>query len=340
MNFLTMKRFQFINMISIIYLTNRINPKFEWFCDSLCNQTTDQERADLEVIFIDHALGKPFDHNEISRKEYLKIVVGDRFKYIHSIPKPNIYQGENRKTTGEYFSTANARNTGVILSSGDYLVFVDDVSVLMPSWWKSVKRAQERKMIVCGSYRKDFDMVVENGNLISSRVHAAGKDSRRGGDHVSKIAGGSLYGCSLGIPVEDILLVNGFDELCDSIGGEDYQFGIRLNYAGKSIFYDPKMLTIESEELHVQPYLMKREDRVLPEAEYMDMLRTFNVHKRSRIGNWDSSHMILDILYGKMHAKSFYNNYDLAECRREKKFPAVNENNNHWFDNKPLIEMS
>jgi len=323
-------------MISIIYLTNRIDPKFEWFIDSLCNQTSEADRKEIELIFIDYSAPRDI----AKESEFWNSNLYSFCAVRHSKPKPSIYQGEGRKTTGEYFGTSNARNTGVILSTGEYLVFVDDVSVLSSSWWGSVKKAADRKMIVCGSYRKDFDMVVEKGRLVSSRQHQAGKDARRGnGDHIQKIQGGSLYGCSLGIPAEDLLSINGFDELCDSIGGEDYHFGIRLNHAGKSIFFDPKMFTIESEELHVQPYLMKREDRVLSPEQYLERLKTFGIDARNTNGNWDSSHMILDILYGLRSTWTTYNNYNLAECRQRKEFPVLNGITNHWFDNKPLTEM-
>jgi len=60
------------------------------------------------------------------------------------------------------------------------------------------------------------------------------------------------------------------------------------------------MYTIESEELHNQPYLMKRDDRVLSEGAYMKRLNEFGVQFRFQPGNWDSSHMILDILYQKI----------------------------------------
>lgn len=328
-------------MTSLIYLTNRINPQFEWFTDSLCNQTTKEERDNLEVIFIDYALCKPFDHNGITRKELVELAVNGRFKFIHSTPKPNIYQGEDRKTQGEYFGAANARNTGIILSSGDYLAFVDDVSILMPTWWGAVKLAAAQKRIVCGAYQKHFDMVVENGVLKSSRFHQMGNDSRwgRGNGTPVKITGAQLFGCSLGIPAQDLLQVNGFDEICDSIGGEDYHLGTRLNNAGKQIWYDRKMLTIESEELHVQDYLMKREDRVLPPEKYLDRLKHYGVAHRKTSGNWDSSHMILDLLFDKKLQYTFYNNYSLKDCRDKKQFAPVNDQNHHWFDERPLIEM-
>lgn len=322
-------------MISIIYSTNRLEPKLDWFVESLCAQTSPSDRDNMELIFIDY----DYDNH---KDQLSALMEGKGFKgFIHSKPKPNIYQGEHRKTKGQYFSPANARNTGIILSSGDYLVFADDVSVLMPGWVKAVQEAAGQKMIVCGAYKKHYEMVVENGILISSVHNPIGVDSRwgKGGDYPVKIEGSQLFGCSFGISAEDILSVNGFDEICDSIGGEDYHLGIRLSNMRKKMFYDRRMLTIESEELHNQPYLMQREDRVLSPDAYMSRLHEFGIRRRYIDGNWDSSHMVLDILYGKALTRTFASYYDLRTDRQNKTFTPVPSENHHWFDKKPLEEM-
>lgn len=326
-------------MISIIYSTNRINPRFDWFLDSLYAQTTEEERTHLELVFIDFCLCP-------TRADMLKSLVNDRFQYIASKPKPNIYQGSMRKTKNEYFSPSNARNTGIVMSNGGYLAFVDDVSVLMPTWFHALKCAMDKMQIVCGAYQKHYEMVVEQGLLKSSRKHDGGIDSRwnLGDDNVPvRIFGQQMFGCSLGIPASYILEVNGFDELCDSIGGEDYQLGIRLNNADRRIYYDRRMLSIESEELHNQDYLMRREDRVLDEPKYMERLRGFGVERRCQPGNLDSSHMILDVLNGTKQIKSIYNNRDLAQQRSLPREERIAEHPpeilNHWFDHKPLSEM-
>lgn len=318
-------------MISIIYSSNRIEPKFEWFIQSLWGQTTPQERADIEVIFIDYC-----------KEERGHIEVNGEFKIIHSKPKDNIYQGDKRKTKGEYFSPASARNTGVLLSSGDYIVFVDDVSVLMPGWWDAVKRNARRGLVVSGSYEKHFEMVVKDGVIVSSRGHQMGRDSRwgMGGNEPVKLTGSILFGCSLGLPSQVMLAVNGFDEICDSIGGEDYHLGIRLNHAGFNVYYDRNMMTVESEELHNQPYLMKREDRVMDAEKYMERLKEFGVTKRHYIGNWDSSHMIIDILYGQRQKWTIGNNFNMSKDRPHKMLFPMAEDTLHWFDRKPLIEMT
>jgi len=39
--------------------------------------------------------------------------------------------------------------------------------------------------------------------------------------------------------------LNGYDELCDPVGGEDYQLGLRIEFAGVPIFYCRAMLAVE-----------------------------------------------------------------------------------------------
>lgn len=334
-----------MSKISIIFLTNRKDPKFEWFVESLYHQTTAQERKDIELIFIDALADTMHENGEISRADMLYNLIAERFTYKHSLPKPNIYQGKDRKTKTEMFAASNARNTGILLSSGSYLVFADDVAVLMPSWWEAVKDGFKNNRIICGAYQKHFEMLVEDGKLISSRFHQGGNDSRWniGSDQGPvNISGQSLFGCSLAIPAKDILDVNGFDELCDSIGGEDYHLGIRLNNNGKRIFYDRRMLTIESEELHnpdINPKLMLRDDRVLDNDAYNARLREFGVGYRKAPGRCDSSHMILDILLGSHQIKTLGNNYNIAVDRESHYFFPPADVQTHWFDSKPLAEI-
>lgn len=329
-------------MISIIFSTNRKEPCFDWFCDSLYNQTGPQDREQIKLVFIDYVLGKTDDKEARHKKVF--DAVGGRFSFTHTTPKPNLYQGETRKTKTELFSPANARNTGYMFSEGDYVVFVDDVAVLMPSWWGAVWQAYVHRRITCGSYWKHYHMDVDNGNLVNSVTHEKGRDSRwfllPGVDRGPVVLpGGSLYGCSFGITSEAFERVNGFDEMCDSIGGEDYHLGIRLNNAGYKIYYDRTMYSVESEELHVQDYLMLRDDRLVSDEQYMARLNEFGISSRTVPGRADSSHMILDILHGKRLTRSFYNNYDVAQCRNEKRLPAVPDETHHWFDKLNLAEL-
>ena len=109
--------------------------------------------------------------------------------------------------------------------------------------------------------------------------------------------------------------------------------------SGKQIFYDRRMLTIESEELHDQDYKMLREDRVISPEQYMLKLLKYGVHRRYIQGNWDSSHMILDILHGMKQTWTIGNNYTISDQRNKKQLPEKDFVDVHWFDDKPLSEI-
>ena len=194
-----------------------------------------------------------------------------------------------------------------------------------------------------GAYRKCWDMHVERGVLESCRREDSGIDSRWTlGDarRAVQVGGGQLFGASIGAPRDLLLQLNGFDELCDSIGGEDWQLGLRLELAGVPIWYDRRMLSIESEELHHLGTPFQRVDRTLAPAAYMERLEEFGVRHRRVSGACDSSHMLLDIAFGTGSPSTQGNYYWLADLEASTleatvpRFPR-----RHWFDGVSLSEL-
>ena len=261
--------------ISVVYATCRPEPRFEWFVDSLAMQLGGRES--LEVIFVDK-------HHSAERSAGLARIVRGRFDFRHVPPKPSPYSGPHRLTTREYFSAASARNTGIVYARHPYVAFVDDLSVLIPGWWKEVRRAARLRYVVAGAYQKHHEMSVEGGVLVRSRSEPADVDSRweigEAGPLVA-IPGGQLFGSSLGVPRDVLLAVNGFDELCDTARGEDYQLGLRLDWAGNAIYYSRAMLTVESADLDSQGVPFASIDGELDEASYMLALEAFAVRATS-----------------------------------------------------------
>jgi hypothetical protein len=326
--------------LSIAYITCRLNPRLDWFCDSLLRQLPEQRVSETELVVIDGGLWKG---EPTARRRMVDTALKGRLNVVHLPPKDGLYQGPRRRTSGEYFSAANARNTALAAAQGSYVVFVDDLSILMPGWYARVEQAIDEGYVVGGSYHKHRDMIVENGLLLESKSDSAGIDSRwsHGSDEAPvPMGGGWLYGCSFGAPVETLLAVNGMDELCDCIGGEDYQLGLRLERAGFKLFYDRRMWTVESDELHSQPYLMKRINPTLPEPRYLEKLAQFGVSARATQGATDASFMILDILYGRGDTWTVLNSYNLREIRQAGAFPPLaGMPDTFWFDDTPLAEM-
>jgi glycosyltransferase involved in cell wall biosynthesis len=318
--------------VSVVYITHRSGPRFDWFVDSLSAQLGDD---DPEVIFVD-GLHSP------ERVAELEQLVRRRFRFRHVPPKPCPYNGPHRLTRMDCFGAASARNTGIVQATGDYVVFVDDCSVLMPAWWQEVRTAARHGYVVAGAYQKHRDMVVKDGTLLDSTTNPADLDVRwHQGDPAAlvQIGGGQLYGCSFGSPRELLADVNGLDELCNVCATEDYQLGLRLEWAGERIFYSRRMLTVESADACHGPTPI-RIDRSSSPADYLARLRELGVAQRSTDGNWDASHMVLDLTLGTRSVRSLGNYYDLkvlTEAALEatiERFPRE-----YWFDGTPLAEL-
>lgn len=260
--------------ISIVYVTGRRVPKWEWFVESLCSQTTPEQRDNFELIFVDSQLwakgvswpitdygdtpdGISFDgifYHDATRLAELYVLVNGRFKYRHIPPLPSAWQGAFRQTSKDWFCAGNSRNTAAVVASNPYLVFVDDLSVLMPGWFDQVLHADQDGYVVCGAYKKVKKLKVSPvGAVESFEEYPGGVDSRWSHGSDSGIVpwhGSGLFGCSFGVPLEAMLEVDGNDRACDAAGAEDYDLGIRLERAGYAFFYNRNMLTLESEEDH------------------------------------------------------------------------------------------
>lgn len=322
-----------VDGISLVYVTYRVEPRFDWFADSLAVSIDD---ADVEVIVVD-GLHSP------GRTARINGAVGGRFAVRHVPAKPTPYNGPHRLTRRDYFAAASARNTGVVYASRPYIVFVDDAAVLMPGWWRAVREAASDEYVVAGTYQKRWEMIVERGVLVGSRPDPLGMDSRwHDGDDARAVPvrGSQLFGCSFGIPRDVLLAVNGLDELCDLVGGEDSHLGARLEHLGIPVRYSRRMLTVESHELHRQPGVFTRMDKTMDQETYMRRLRRFGLARRSVEGRHDSSHMIVDLLYGTRQVRSLGNYYHLRILNERNIDQTVhNFPRTHWFDGQPLEEM-
>jgi hypothetical protein len=319
--------------ITIAYITYRTDPKFDWFADSLARQS---DGADMEVVIVDGQWSA-------ERTALFEAQAGGRFPLTHVAAKPTPNAGPHRLTRVDHFSAASARNTAAIYARGSYLVYADDLSVVMPGWWAEVQAAAAAGEVIGGAYQKRAEMVVEDGVLISSRCDPSGIDTRWWqADDTGRaiLPGAQLYGCSFGVPLELMLSVNGFDELCDRIGGEDWHFGQRLEWSGATIRYSRHMLTVESTELHSIGTAAKRTAKFLPPHLYLRRLRAFGLDQRTTNQQWDNGHMIVDLTFGLRTTQTLGNYYLLTTLTPETlpatvaRFPTRD-----WFDDQPLSQL-
>jgi hypothetical protein len=328
---------------SIVYVTHRPNPRFEWFADSLANQLADG--LEVEVIVVDA-------RHSLAREQQFALAVDGRFALRHVAPKPSPYSGPHRATSRDYSTISNARNTGIVYSRAPYVVFSDDSGVLVEGWWEEVQRAASLGYVIGGSYENRLDISVARGRLEdpAPRADAAGLiDSRweLGDDEaLVQIIGGQLFGCGLGAPRALLLAVNGFDELCDPIGGEDSNLGLRLEWSGARLFYSRRMRMVKDGARHRDDTAL-RLDRghakggLLDEQRYMASLARFGVGARTFAdGRLDCGHLCLDLLFGTRSLRALGNGYDLAELTEaDLEHTAADFPEHYWATGEPLAEL-
>lgn len=303
---------------TISYITNRLEPKFDWFFEGLSSQKGNE----IPVNIIDfHAKNRINEVKELALKNNINLKK-------HIAPKPSVWQGEHRLTKEDYFAASNTSNTAIAICPTDWIVFVDDLSVFQPGWLNAVKQAVKRDKITCGAYRKVRNLEVKDGIVTSFENSPSGHDVRfafAGANNVIPAHGGWFYGCSFVAPTEALLHINGFDEDCDGMGYQDCIAGIMLQQNGFGFVYDTNMMTWESEELHFQ---------------------TGNTFLRNDPGKSpkDKSHAILNMVRsGRNVAPNYFEDGSLRNLREKtlngRPFPIAKTPQHEWFTGTPLSEL-
>ena len=325
--------------LTLAYITSKEEPLFERFVKTLIPQLAEYPDLEIDILFVDLEL----DYRAHRREDLAKIVNG-AFSYRHISPKPNPWQGKYRRTKADYFCAANARNTAFIYAKGTHIACVDDTTALSADWLKHTVDAVKGNYIVLGAYRKIYDGTVtisESGILDQNKTPhpleesdgQSGLDSRlshgKSGQLV-KVDGACFFGCSFCVPMEAVLKVNGFDEIYDGLGGEDYDFGLRLSRAGYELNYCVDMLTFESGLHHRDFYtnVAVRRMKVCSNGEWAD----WNLQNR--------------LLFREPHRHRTVAQWtNIKECRRCLEAELeMNEDysklTTDWIDEEPLSNMS
>ena len=312
-------------MLTIAYITFRERPRFEWFVKSLRRECSGNFLG-LQIIVVD---GRLWREGAETRKSELRNIAGG-MEFQHVPPKPTVWQGPNRLTSKDYFAAANVRNTAFCYSKGSHVAFVDDLSVLRPGWLRCHQDAALGGYVLSGLTDKIKNISVDdNGDVVSFDEHLPGKDSRRvqippTGVHDSH--GSWLYGGTFSVPLEAALRVNGQDEICDSIGGEDYDFGVRLLRAGYVLKITAECATYEDEDAHHTEASVTRLDKPWSGS----------------LGPYGSN-----VLYNRLMSENRFlplgNGFSLRELRDRilagEPFPVTGQPDKYWLDGQPLSEM-
>lgn len=252
---------------TIVYVTHRLEPRWKWFVDALCNQADFDQRRHLNIIVVDGNLWRPGiekegltgkialadpQYHDADRRIELEQIVNNRLDYLHIPPLPSVYSGPFRLTPRNWFNASGTRNTGFACAHYNYVGQCDDLSLPGTIWLSQILHAAQHNYVVAGMYKKVKKLVVEGGLRVSHEDFPEGVDSRwsQGSDCGIVPWNGSIFGCSFGVPLESALAVDGFEMACAGAGGEDYDFGIRLARAGNNVFLNQNLFTYESEEDH------------------------------------------------------------------------------------------
>ena len=280
--------------VTIVCATHRPDPRFPLLADSLATQLGN-DADEVQVLVVDGL------HSSVRGEQLLAQSAG-RFALEHVPAKPTPWNGPYHVAANEYYATAGARNTGIVHASG-YVVFVDDRSTLLPGWWAQVRSAARNGQVVAGAVHGQWS---GGGQADRDRRWGLGSDKR-----AVPVGGGNLAAANFGAPRELLVEVNGFDELCDPAGLEDYHLGIRLEWAGATVYYDRRMASVREADRHRHD-VVRRLDRVTDRPTYMNTLRAFGVAERSFDGPFDTSHLVWDVLFGRRDRRSLGNHYELA----------------------------
>lgn len=310
--------------ITISYITNRAESHSDWFFSSL-ERECNGDYSDIKVVVVDF-------HCDPNHK--WEHGLGWTGEIINVAPKPCVWNGPHRLTKDNYFAASNARNTALCYAGGSWIVYVDDLSVLMPGWLNAVRDAMAGNYIAIGAYKKVKQLRVDNGVVVYCEEFPGGIDSRwsAGSDNGPVPAsGGMMYGCSVAMPVEALLTINGWPEdLCDGLGSEDYCCGLALQNAGYTFKYDRRMLTLESEEDHHVGTVFRKDDWHFENG----------VPVRGGNGSDDKSHAALNIA---RQSKYFPNHFNIRELRQKilsgEPFPVDRIPEHDWYTGIPLKDL-
>jgi len=290
--------------LTICYVTSRPNNKIEWFFDSLKPQILASDEIDIVVVDL-----MAHTRDTTNWPSNVKLVE----------PKPNVWQGRSRVTAKNWWAVSNARNTGLCYCKNEWIVWIDDRCFLAPTWLDAVRHAVYENYAVCGSYEKWWGMEV-SGGVITNQGTLSGKDQRASNRGVQNCYG-QFWGATYVVPVEWALQINGFEELVDSLGAEDYLFGSMLCNNGFPTKYNPLLKIIEDRTPEeIGPDMLKTDKGVSPNDKSHAALHRFGPLTRTQ-HPWDLRAIRESVLRGEP-------------------FPNTDAFPRHdWYDNQPISAM-
>ncbi|OFX62818.1 MAG: hypothetical protein A2066_03695 [Bacteroidetes bacterium GWB2_41_8] len=142
------------------------------------------------------------------------------------------------------FRLSRSRNNGILKSSGDYLIFIDDDLILHPKFIADHRKFAAKGFFYCGTRvrlgaKKTAEMMKTHRNVVScleGDIRSRLNSIRIPFLHKLITGPGYTYkrlrGCHIAFWKNDLMKVNGFDERYASYGREDSDIALRMMHAG------------------------------------------------------------------------------------------------------------
>jgi hypothetical protein len=322
--------------LTIAYITMRSIPRVDMFLRSLRDQGG--FRSGISVVIVDYHGATKRDLDLMTGPASVPVSAENPDAFIRMVPpKPCVWHGPHRLTKEDWFDASSPRNTALCYARDGWIAYVDDLSVLVPTWLESVEQAMRDNYIALGAYKKVKKLCMDEDGNVQYESFPAGMDSRwnYGSDTGPVPAnGGMMFGCSVAMPVEALLTINGWPEdLCGALGSEDYCCGLALENAGYRFMYDRRMLTLESEEDHHTGPVFRKEDWHFEDGEVAV----------GGNGGDDKSHAALNIAKQSKYFPNSFGEGGIRELRRKilagEPFPIPTSPDRDWYTKKLLSEL-
>ena len=209
-------------MISLIISTYN-KPKYLFHC--LKSITGLKELPD-EIIVADDGSGKETSN------------VIEQFRSLLHIPLIHAWQEDKG------YRLARSRNNGLLKSTGDYLIFIDDDLILHPKFITDHRRYAKKGYFYCGTRVRlgptiTADLMKNHCNKVSfweGDIHSRLNTLRIPFLHILVTGPNYTYkrlrGCHMAFWKADLININGFDERYTSWGREDSDIAMRMMHSG------------------------------------------------------------------------------------------------------------
>jgi hypothetical protein len=270
--------------ITVAYITGRQEPRLDWALESLAAQMMPGDQIlflVIDALFRQRRSDGDDLVNRLDNRLCSSLPPGLSL-YVMP-PKPTIWQGQHRITRQDWWAMSSSRNTALVHCRTEWIAFLDDRCVLVPTWLGTVRASlttgdHAAARVICGAYEKRVGMANDG---TGGEVTAVDNRWEAAPDGHPNCAGQWLYGCTFALPLEWALEVNGFEEGCDGQSAEDYIFGLNLANAGYRLDYDPRMKIIEDRSPG-QENTYRREDKgISPNDKSHAALARFGPRKRT-----------------------------------------------------------